>query len=168
MFPAGNYLFKVTNRNTRPRCKICSKLTIDTRTMSIAAASCLMSSDIILMSLLIFSVTLLLTNKMSQHLKVVSSTLLVLWFASQKESSCETTNCFAISLQKLISSSRKSKFRLLDIQISARHHLVVKAVGSRGPVFNTTGWLQGLESVFHLSKVYQMSTSNFWELSSKK
>ena len=78
MFPAGNYLFKVTNRNTRPRCKICSKLTIDTRTMSIAAASCLMSSDIILMSLLIFSVTLLLTNKMSQHLKVVSSTLLVL------------------------------------------------------------------------------------------
>ena len=168
MFPTGNYLFKVTNRNTRPRCKICSKLTIDTRTMSITAVSCLMSSDIILMSLLIFTVTLLLTNKMNQHLRAVSSTLLVVWFVSQKESSCETTKCFAISLQKLFSSSRKSKFRLLDIQISSRHHLVVKAMGSRGPVFKTTGWLQGLESVFHPSKVNQMSTSNFWELSSKK
>ena len=27
-FPAGNYMFKVNNRNTRARCKICSKLTI--------------------------------------------------------------------------------------------------------------------------------------------
>ena len=26
--PAGNYMFKVNNRNTRTRCKICSKLTI--------------------------------------------------------------------------------------------------------------------------------------------
>ena len=26
--PAGNYLFKVNNRNTRTRCEICSKLTI--------------------------------------------------------------------------------------------------------------------------------------------
>ena len=26
--PAGNYLFKVNNRNTRTRCQICSKLTI--------------------------------------------------------------------------------------------------------------------------------------------
>ena len=25
---AGNYMFKVNNRNTRRRCKICSKLTI--------------------------------------------------------------------------------------------------------------------------------------------
>ena len=28
--PAGIYLLKVNNRNTRPRCKICSKLTIKT------------------------------------------------------------------------------------------------------------------------------------------
>ena len=28
--PAGIYLFKVNNRNTRTRCKICSKLTIKT------------------------------------------------------------------------------------------------------------------------------------------
>ena len=28
MFPAGFYLFKVNNRNTRTRCEICSKLTI--------------------------------------------------------------------------------------------------------------------------------------------
>ena len=28
--PAGNYMFKVNNRNTRTRCKICSKLTIKT------------------------------------------------------------------------------------------------------------------------------------------
>ena len=28
LFPAGNYIFKVNNRNTRTRCEICSKLTI--------------------------------------------------------------------------------------------------------------------------------------------
>ena len=28
--PAGNYMFKVSNRNTRTRCEICSKLTIKT------------------------------------------------------------------------------------------------------------------------------------------
>ena len=26
--PAGNYVFRVNNRNTRTRCKICSKLTV--------------------------------------------------------------------------------------------------------------------------------------------
>ena len=30
IFPAGNYVFKVNNRNTRTRCEICSKLTIKT------------------------------------------------------------------------------------------------------------------------------------------
>ena len=29
-FPAGNYMFKVNNRNIRTRCEICSKLTIKT------------------------------------------------------------------------------------------------------------------------------------------
>ena len=29
-YPAGIYLFKVNNRNTRTRCEICSKLTINT------------------------------------------------------------------------------------------------------------------------------------------
>ena len=28
--PAGNYMFKVNNRNTKTRCEICSKLTIKT------------------------------------------------------------------------------------------------------------------------------------------
>ena len=28
-YPAGNYIFKVNNRNTRKRCAICSKLTIN-------------------------------------------------------------------------------------------------------------------------------------------
>ena len=28
-YPAGNYMFKVNNRNTRTRCEICSKLTIN-------------------------------------------------------------------------------------------------------------------------------------------
>ena len=28
--PAGNYMFKVNNRNTRARCEICSKLAIKT------------------------------------------------------------------------------------------------------------------------------------------
>ena len=27
-YPAGNYMFKVNNRNTRTRCEICSKLTM--------------------------------------------------------------------------------------------------------------------------------------------
>ena len=30
LIPAGNYIFKVSNRNTRTRCDICSKLTIKT------------------------------------------------------------------------------------------------------------------------------------------
>ena len=30
LFPAGIYLLKVNNRNTRTRCEICSKLTIKT------------------------------------------------------------------------------------------------------------------------------------------
>ena len=29
-YTAGNYMFKVNNRNTRTRCEICSKLTIKT------------------------------------------------------------------------------------------------------------------------------------------
>ena len=29
-YPAGNYIFKVNNRNTRTRCETCSKLTIKT------------------------------------------------------------------------------------------------------------------------------------------
>ena len=28
MYPIGNYMLKVNNRNTRTRCEICSKLTI--------------------------------------------------------------------------------------------------------------------------------------------
>ena len=28
VFPAGNYMFKFNNKNTRTRCEICSKLTI--------------------------------------------------------------------------------------------------------------------------------------------
>ena len=31
MLLAGNYLFKVTNRNFRPMCEICSKFTIKTQ-----------------------------------------------------------------------------------------------------------------------------------------
>ena len=29
-YSAGNYLFKVNNKNTRTRCEICSKLTVKT------------------------------------------------------------------------------------------------------------------------------------------
>ena len=28
IYPAGNYMFKVNNRNSRTRCELCSKLTI--------------------------------------------------------------------------------------------------------------------------------------------
>ena len=30
IYPVGNYMFKVKNRNPRTRCEICSKLTIKT------------------------------------------------------------------------------------------------------------------------------------------
>ena len=30
LYPAGNYMFKVNNRNTRARCEICLKLIIKT------------------------------------------------------------------------------------------------------------------------------------------
>ena len=33
--PAGNYMFKVNDRNARRRCEICSKLTIKTRVFNI-------------------------------------------------------------------------------------------------------------------------------------
>ena len=29
-FPAGNYIFKINNKNTRTRCEICSNLTLNT------------------------------------------------------------------------------------------------------------------------------------------
>ena len=29
--PAGNYMFKINNRNTRTRCEICSKLKVKTQ-----------------------------------------------------------------------------------------------------------------------------------------
>ena len=34
-YPAGNYMFKVNNRNTRTRCEICSRLTINTHLVSL-------------------------------------------------------------------------------------------------------------------------------------
>ena len=30
MYPAGNYMFKINNRNTRTKCEICTKLTVKT------------------------------------------------------------------------------------------------------------------------------------------
>ena len=39
--PAGNYMFKVNNRNTRARCEICSKLTIKTPERRLASFWCL-------------------------------------------------------------------------------------------------------------------------------
>ena len=39
--PAGNYMFKVNNRNTRTRCEICSKLAIKTPERRLASFWCL-------------------------------------------------------------------------------------------------------------------------------
>ena len=39
MYPAGNYMFKVNNRNTRTGCEICSKLTIKTQQWSLLLIS---------------------------------------------------------------------------------------------------------------------------------
>ena len=39
--PAGNYMFKVNNRNTRTTCEICSKLTIKTQERRQASFWCL-------------------------------------------------------------------------------------------------------------------------------
>ena len=35
-YPAGNYMFKVNNGNTRTKCEICSKLTIKTPGSSVS------------------------------------------------------------------------------------------------------------------------------------
>ena len=52
-------------------------------------------------------------------LKVVSATFLLVCFLSLQGSTCEIRkNVFFFSLQKFFSFSRKSKFRILDIQIS--------------------------------------------------
>ena len=40
-FPAGIYLLKVNNRNTRTKCEICSKLTIKTPERRLASFWCL-------------------------------------------------------------------------------------------------------------------------------
>ena len=50
-------------------------------------------------------------------LKVVSTTFLLVCFLSLKKSICETRKMFLISLQKLFSFSRKSNFRISDIQV---------------------------------------------------
>ena len=39
--PAGNYMFKVNNRNTRTRCEICLKLIIKTPEQRQASLLCL-------------------------------------------------------------------------------------------------------------------------------
>ena len=51
-----------------------------------------------------------------KYLKVVSTTFLLVCFSSLKESICEIWKSVFISLQKLISLSRKSNFSILDIQ----------------------------------------------------
>ena len=54
IFPADNYMFKVTNRNTRTGCEICSKLPIKTpEQRQWLVINFFMSSDITLMSLLL-------------------------------------------------------------------------------------------------------------------
>ena len=55
--------------------------------------------------------------------------------------------------------------------LSWSNGLVVKALHSqsRGPVFKTTGCLQGwIDSALHPSKGDKMSTRNIWELKGKK
>ena len=46
-----------------------------------------------------------------------------LFFLSVKDSTCETRKNIFISLKKFFSFSRKSNFRLLDIQILCRHQM---------------------------------------------
>ena len=38
-YPAGNYMLKINNRNTRARCEICSKLTIKTPEQRLCSCS---------------------------------------------------------------------------------------------------------------------------------
>ena len=59
----------------------------------------------------------------------------------------------------------------VEITVHSQHMslgLVVKALDSqsRGPVFKTTGWLEGRLKLS--SEVDKMSTMDFWELSGKK
>ena len=40
IFPAGNYLFKVNNRNARARCELCSNLTLKIPERRILTSKC--------------------------------------------------------------------------------------------------------------------------------
>ena len=57
-------------------------------------------------------------NLLFYMLKVVSTTIFVVCFLSLKDSPCESRKMCFISFQKLFSFSRRSNFRILDIQVS--------------------------------------------------
>ena len=68
-------------------------------------------------------------------LKVVSSTFLLVCSLSPKESSCETLkNVFYFTIKPL-SIIKKTKFSILDIQISWRHQM------TRNKTLNTFCWI---------------------------
>ena len=61
---------------------------------------------------------------MLHPLKAVSATILqICFFLSLKESCVKLGKIFFILLQKLFLFSKKTKFRILDIQISRRHQM---------------------------------------------
>ena len=57
------------------------------------------------------------------NLQVVSATFLLFCFVSLNKTTCETRKMFFIPLQKLFLFLRKSKFRILQIQISWHHQI---------------------------------------------
>ena len=95
------------------------------------------------------------------NLKVGSATFLLVCFLSLKESTWEIRTKF--SLQKLFSFSRKSNFRILDIQMLWRHQMPKHE--TRNTFYwitckvNTVCWWN-LTSSFHITKEKNLSENS--------
>ena len=101
----------------------------------------------------IWSISLILEWKLA--LKVVSAKFLLVCFLSLKESTCETKKNVFYFILKAFLFSRKSNFRILDIQISWRHQMPNHQTG------NTFYWITwevkgickwNLASLCHITK----------------
>ena len=94
----------------------------------------------------------------------MSSTFLLVCFLSLKIVLMKLGKMFFISLQKYFSYSRKSKFKILDIQISWRHQMPKHKKGNT--FYRITFWeistvcLWNLASLYHITKEKMLSKNS--------
>ena len=75
MFPAGIYLFKVSNRNTRTRCEICSKLTIKASERHLVLVFLLLTLNMQLPTGFTLRVTVIKMSELSNYLHFLLTTI---------------------------------------------------------------------------------------------